>query len=45
MKKEIPSYIAKQRNDWGMVKPYTRVVRNKKGKGSYDRRELRAEVY
>lgn len=44
MKKEIPSYIAKQRNDWGMVKPFTRVVQNKKGKGSYNRKNWKKEV-
>lgn len=44
MKKEIPSYIAKQRNDWGMVKPFTRVVQNKKGKGSYNRKNWKKEM-
>ncbi len=44
MKKEIPSYIAKQRNDWVMVKPYERIVQNKKGKGSYNRKNWKKEV-
>ena len=29
-KKEIPNYIRKQRNDWGNIKPVTKVIPNKK---------------
>lgn len=35
----------KLRCSWGSIKPITRIVKNKKGKGSYNRKSLKNNNY
>lgn len=47
-KKKKPTRIGQMTNsrgDWGSINPVTRVVQNKKGKGSYNRQKDKKAAY